>query len=276
MKSIQVFDYLAIGHIACDLTPTGEVTGGTVAFSGATARALGCRTAILTSAAPDFDFEKDAALTGLEVHRLPASQSTTFKNVYRHGARTQYLYGRARPLSCEHVPQGWEHTPIVHLAPIAAELDPSLVYHFGNSLIGLTPQGWLRTWDAEGRVHAQFWEEAQDVMPLAAAVVLSDEDLADRTWLDRFRRWAPLLVLTQGAAGCTVFMGDEERRFPAPEVEEVNPTGAGDVFAAAFFIRLYQTKGNPWEAARFANKIAAQSVMGNDLASKIRCVQTTL
>ena len=49
------------------------------------------------------------------------------------------------------------------------------------------------------------------------------------------------------------------RKFRAPTVKEVDPTGAGDVFAAAFFIRLYQTR-DPWEAARFATQLASISV----------------
>jgi sugar/nucleoside kinase (ribokinase family) len=39
----------------------------------------------------------------------------------------------------------------------------------------------------------------------------------------------------------------------------VDATGAGDIFAAAFFVRLNQTR-DPWEAARFATCLAAQSV----------------
>jgi sugar/nucleoside kinase (ribokinase family) len=39
----------------------------------------------------------------------------------------------------------------------------------------------------------------------------------------------------------------------------VDATGAGDIFAAAFFIRLYKTR-DPWEAARFATLLASHSV----------------
>jgi sugar/nucleoside kinase (ribokinase family) len=42
-------------------------------------------------------------------------------------------------------------------------------------------------------------------------------------------------------------------------VDEVDPTGAGDIFAAAFFARLYATR-DPWEAARFAVQMSAISV----------------
>jgi sugar/nucleoside kinase (ribokinase family) len=55
------------------------------------------------------------------------------------------------------------------------------------------------------------------------------------------------------------------RRFNAPQVKEVDSTGAGDVFAAAFFARLYNTR-DPWEAARFANQMAAISITRAGLA----------
>jgi sugar/nucleoside kinase (ribokinase family) len=42
-------------------------------------------------------------------------------------------------------------------------------------------------------------------------------------------------------------------------VAEIDTTGAGDIFAAAFFFRLYTTR-DPWEAARFATQLAAISV----------------
>jgi sugar/nucleoside kinase (ribokinase family) len=56
------------------------------------------------------------------------------------------------------------------------------------------------------------------------------------------------------------------RHFSAPQVEECNDTGAGDIFATAFFYRHFQTK-NPWEAARFATQLAAISVTRTGLDS---------
>ncbi|MFP3855064.1 MAG: carbohydrate kinase family protein, partial [Anaerolineales bacterium] len=44
----------------------------------------------------------------------------------------------------------------------------------------------------------------------------------------------------------------------APEVETVDPTGAGDIFAACFISRYLETK-DPEESARFANELAAFS-----------------
>ncbi|MEW5985558.1 MAG: PfkB family carbohydrate kinase [Chloroflexota bacterium] len=261
-------EYLVIGHVARDLTPAGPVAGGTVTYAGRTAVALGCRTAALTSVAPDFDLAW--ALPDLRVHSVAAAHTTTFENVYTPHGRRQTLHARAQSLTAADVPAAWERAPIVHLGPIANEIDVEMISLFSNSLVGMTPQGWLRRWNGEGHVYATEWPAAPDVLPLAAAVILSEEDLLNQTMLDDYRRWSRLLVLTQGPRGCTVFCRDDVRQFPAPKVTQVEPTGAGDIFAAAFLIRLYQTAGNPWEAAVFANQIASHSVTQKRLEDKIR------
>jgi sugar/nucleoside kinase (ribokinase family) len=68
-----------------------------------------------------------------------------------------------------------------------------------------------------------------------------------------------ILVATEGPAGCVVYWHGDRRRFRPPVVKEVDATGAGDVFAACFFVRLFQTR-DPWEAGRFATLLAAHTV----------------
>lgn len=267
---MEALDYLAIGHISNDITADGSVRpGGSVAYAGLAARALGCRTAVVTSAATD----PAAILQGLCVHWVPAEQTTTFENVYTPSGRTQVLHHTATPLSSRDIPAGWDRAAIVHLAPVAREVDPDLVYQFSNSLIGLTPQGWMRQWDEDGRVTPCLWPLAEFIFPLAAAVIISTEDLPDQETLALFRQWARLLVVTAGAAGCTVYMSDESWQIPAPTVVEQELTGAGDIFAAAFLLRLLQTQGNPTEAARFANEAAAHSVTQPDLLTKVQYLE---
>ncbi len=263
----ESIDYLVIGHISQDKTPDGYTMGGTAAYAGRTAQTLGCRTAVVTSIAPDYDL--NATLPGIHVHQVPAAQNTIFNNVYTENGRYQTIHGTAARLTAQDIPTAWQRAAIVHLGPIANEVDPHLIHLFSNSLVGLTPQGWMRRWDSNGRVFAQNWEAAPLILPLAAAVIISEEDLLHNDMLGQYRQWARLLVLTSGRRGCTVFLGNEMREIPAPAVNELEFTGAGDIFAAAFFIRLGQTGGNPWEAARFANEIAAQSVTQPDLESKM-------
>jgi len=268
---MEQIDYLVIGHISCDITPSGWLVGGTAAYSGRTAQALGCRTAVLTSTAVDFDGVEQ--LPGLMIRQVAAEATTTFENVYTPAGRQQTIHALAERLTAEHVPAEWQRAKVVQLAPIANEVAPEMIHLFSNSIVGLTPQGWLRRWDENGRVYAREWPAASAILPLAAAVILSQEDLLDDAMLEQYRQWARLLVLTEGARGCTIFYGDDVRQIPAFPVAEVEPTGAGDIFAAAFLFRLHQTAGNPWEAARFANYAAAQSVTQVGLAAKVQSVQ---
>ena len=61
-----------------------------------------------------------------------------------------------------------------------------------------------------------------------------------------------------------LFWNGDVRRFRPPVVTEVDTTGAGDIFATAFFFRMFTTR-DPWEAARFATQLAAIPVTRSGL-----------
>jgi len=262
LLALQPVDYLVIGHLAVDRIPSGKRLGGTSAYAALTAQALGLRAGIVTSSASDMPLE---SLEGIPVYSIPASTSTTFENVYLDSGRTQVLHARAETILPENIPQVWSSAPIIHLAPIAAEIQPDLAAGLSATLLGVTPQGWLRTWDDSGRVHAIPWEGAGLILPKAGAVVLSMEDVArDLEQIERIAHQTRILCVTEGAAGSVVYWNGDRRRFRAPSVNEVDSTGAGDIFAAAFFVRLYNTR-DPWEAARFATQVASLSVARSGL-----------
>ncbi|MGD8586790.1 MAG: PfkB family carbohydrate kinase [Chloroflexota bacterium] len=271
MNAFSQIDYLVIGHISRDKVPGGYAPGGTAVYSALTARALGIRTAVVTSVDATYDLE--SFLTGIDVHRVPAPESTVFENVTEGRTRRQKVFSVAQTISADDIPLAWQRAPIVHLGPIVGEIGPKVIQHFSNSLVGLTPQGWFRRWGADGQVFAVEWPHAAVVFPLASAVILSVQDLPNRGYLDKLRRWSPLLVVTHGKRGCTVYSKDEERSFAAAEIQEVNSIGAGDIFATAFLIRLRQTNGNPWEAAGFANEVASCSVGEEDLSAKAQAIE---
>jgi hypothetical protein len=258
--------YLLVGHVAKDLTPDGHVLGGTVSFAALTARALGYTPGVVTAASTDLDL---SPLGDIPVSRAASPHSTTFENIYTPAGRLQFLRAQAAPLTAHSVPLTWLRAPIVHLAPLAQEIDPALAAELNSGFLGLTPQGWLREWDVDGRVsHNLAWPAAEETLSQAHATVLSIADVGGH-WAvaERWAKASRVLVVTEGADGCTVFVrGQGARQFRPPVVEEVDPTGAGDVFAAAFFINLYETE-DAWASARFANHIAAHSVTRRALAS---------
>ena len=260
---LEPVDYLMIGHVAHDITPDGYRLGGTVAYSALTARALGMRVGIVTASGPETSLD---ALDGIPVISLDSPRSTTFENIYTGHHRIQYLLAQAARIDFEAVPEVWRRASIVHLGPVANEMDSALPPTFSPSLLALTPQGWMRQWDEENRVFMREWKDANAMLPKAGAVILSHEDVhGNDVLIEHMAHQTQVLVMTEGPAGAVVYWNGDRRRFRPPIVKEVDATGAGDVFAACFFIRLFQTR-DPWEAGRFATKLAAHTVerMGLD------------
>jgi sugar/nucleoside kinase (ribokinase family) len=90
--------------------------------------------------------------------------------------------------------------------------------------------------------------------------VISREDVrGDDELIEHMAQQTRVLAVTESAAGAVLYWNGDRRRFRAPKVTEVDATGAGDIFAAAFFIRLVSTR-DPWEATRFATLLASRSV----------------
>ena len=254
---LQPIDYLIIGHLAVDRTSNGLQLGGTATYAGLTAQALGLRVGIVTSWGTEIPV---GPLATIPIVSFPSEHSTTFENVYTPDGRIQYLHSIAAPIHLNVIPDPWKNAAIVHLCPIAQEVDPSLVRNFPTALIGVTPQGWLRTWDASNRVRSTEWPEAAFVLQRAGAAVVSIEDIEhDKSRIDEMAAACRVLAVTEGANGTRLYWNGDIRRFRPPDVNEIDATGAGDIFATAFFIRLFTTR-DPWEAARFATILAANSV----------------
>lgn len=258
LSPLESIDYLVIGHITVDKTFQGPQIGGTAAYAALTANALGLRTGIVTAWGGELSL---GPLRNIPIISYPAEKSTTFENMDGENGRRQIIHHTAPKLDYYIIPDPWRQAAIVHLAPVAQEVEPNLVRYFPTSLIGLTPQGWLRTWDKENRVHFTEWPEATFTLQSAGAAVISKDDVnSDETRIEEMALSSRVLAVTEGAEGTRLYWNGDVRRFRPPKIGQVvDTTGAGDIFAAAFFVRLYTTR-DPWEAARFATQLAAISV----------------
>jgi sugar/nucleoside kinase (ribokinase family) len=253
-------DYLLIGHIAHDETPNGPKLGGTVSYSGSAADAVGAKVAIVTSADPS-DVVLAELPSNAAIHIVPAEKSTVFINTYIGDVRRQEMPSRAKTLSFEDVPEDWRSAEIIHLGPLDDEVSPDFVRPNPTSLVVSTPQGWMRSWDEHGVIYPKPWADADRMLPVLDAVVFSEEDIHRDTALEaHYASLAKLLVVTRASNGCTVYQqGRDPLNLPAPHVDVVDATGAGDVFAGVFFVTYHRT-GSVERAAEVATQLASISV----------------
>jgi sugar/nucleoside kinase (ribokinase family) len=252
--------YLLIGHITADLTPEGRRLGGTVSYATRTVSSFGLRIGVLTSAAHQEPLVDELDSYAEEIVVLPATSTSTFENIYGPNGRTQYIRGVAAPIGPDDVPTAWLSSPLVHLAPLTGEVDPQIAYRFPDATVMLTLQGWLRRWDEDGRVRFKPWHDPA-VLEAIDIVVFSEEDIVEAPELEQeFAQTVEHLFVTRAEKGGTYYHKGEPIPFDTPQVQVVNPTGAGDVFAAALLSSLYVLNGNMQRAISTAASLGATSV----------------
>jgi sugar/nucleoside kinase (ribokinase family) len=261
--------YLVIGHICADLQPDGTaVLGGTALYSALTAARLGWRVGVLTRgvygrtvngvAIPSLDaYAEDISIIVQE-----ADRTTTFLNEYQADRRVQTIQRWAGPIDLRGLPPHWRNAKVIHLGPIADEIDPRQTGGLTPQFFGATPQGWMREWPrrAGGRVtHIPLRLPGELIGRLDSIVVSLEEITYTREIVERIgaRR---LSVVTKDVEGARIIYGTQTAELPGFPIRVKDATGAGDVFAAAFFIKASDRTASARTAGRFANAVAALSL----------------
>ena len=281
---------MTVGHVTIDVIAAdgSRRPGGGAFYSALQAARLGLRALIVTQGVPS---EIEALLAPyrdeLELRIFPAPATTTFATSWSGGQRSQRLLAWAGPIAGPIEVD----TGILHFAPVARET-PATCFdahppHAG--FVGLTPQGLARTWgpragaayDAEAHEGAAEGGEVGGEIrsaPLPSdrdsldailphdcnAVVISEQERAAcAPLLAAAAAGGAVLAVTAGPGATSVELpGGEITRVQAPEVAAPrDDLGAGDVFAAAFFVALHEGL-SPERAAAFGNAAAAVRIEG--------------
>lgn len=79
----------------------------------------------------------------------------------------------------------------------------------------------------------------------------------------------PIVIVTLGSRGCFVSQPDVYARVQAHVVEPVDTTGAGDAFVGGFAAGLVKFNRNVFEAAHYANAVAALAVTQHGTAESM-------
>lgn len=281
LQTSRTPDYLLVGHITADLLDDGTVQlGGTALYSGLAAANMGANVAILTRG------RYGANIAGMDVPGLEeyadriqvivqdADVPTTFTNHYVGSRRTQQIKHWAGQIDMRGLPPHWGNAKIVHLGPVADEIDPRRITGLTTGFLGVTPQGWMRDWPRErgGTVKVQPLRLPVDLINRLDSAIVSDEEIFHARELIERVGERRISVVTRGPEGATVYhslgkdveVGPGQPQYrtidiPGLNVKVKSLTGAGDVFAAAFFMKAAERSSSALEAGRFANVVAALS-----------------
>jgi sugar/nucleoside kinase (ribokinase family) len=162
------------------------------------------------------------------------------------------------------LPAAWRRCELLHLAPVMGEVELAawLAAELDAGLVGIGIQGWIKEAGAGERVVQKRWDVDARALAGVGAACVGEEDLIDQgDLLDTLVRAVPVVALTHGKAGCDVIVKGKTTRVGIYPAKEVDPTGAGDVFAAGFLNGLARGLA-PVEAARLGAAAASIAVEG--------------
>ena len=244
------------GHVTLDVVEGGRVPGGTAWYTARALAALGASPRLLTSAGPDLPRD---ALAGIDAEVVPSAATTVFANAYdAAGVRTQRVLSAAAPLDPRRLPAAWRGADVLLLAPVLGELDVAAFAAAARArVVGLGVQGLVRDVRPDGAVAPRRWDpDAASLGGLHAAVLGEDDVRGQGDLVARLAAAVPVVAFTHGARGCDLFVRGRATRVGVYPTREVDPTGAGDVFAAGLVLGLARGE-DPVEAARLGAAAAS-------------------
>jgi sugar/nucleoside kinase (ribokinase family) len=281
-KDKATLDLIVVGNLAYDdiITPFDRrqrVFGGSVAYAALCAVKLGQNVGAVSKVGRDYDMNDLTLLAQAGVDVAGVKQvdgaTTRFECVYdEQENREQRLLAACAPILPEDIPDHYVQAKKVALLPIFDELPYQTVARLavGESLVCMDPQGYLRSVGWRKRVVHGAWHDRERFLAKVDVLATSLPELKALAGTDDpgeavrlLAGYGPQIVLVtrEGGArtGFSSFVSCEEclHEIPAiPPQAFVDPGGAGDSSATAFFIEYERTGDVPWSAL-FASAAAS-------------------
>ncbi len=276
------YDYVTVGHVTADVLISADGAqrrqpGGGAFYSALQAARLGLRTLVLTRGDPGEIAELLAPFAGeIDVEIAPAPETTTMQTRGSGAQRQQRVHTWAGQICAEDFAPAAlpDNACILHLAPVARETPPA--WPCTCNFLGLTAQGLVRRWDAFGGAIELAAIDRARLPPALDAVVIS---ASERAFCEPLLDAVPVMAVTAGEGPTTIHVagGVDLRVTPQPINGAHDDLGAGDVFAAAFFIALRDGL-TPLQAAAYGNAAAAVRISGRgpDAVGSVKAIERRL
>jgi hypothetical protein len=263
---------LVVGDVTLDVAGDGLVPGGSAYYAAHALAGLGADVRVLTRAGPELPegvFRARSTLRGehapgsIEALTVPARATVVFGNVVvRRKLRRQRVVGTAAPLDASALPDAWRTADLLLLAPVLGELAPApFVCAIRASTVGLCVQGLVRDVHGGLVVPRSLAPTSASLAGIDVAFLGDDEAVGQPDLADALAAVVPIVAWTHGARGSEVRARGRTLRAGVHPARELDPTGAGDVYAAAFLLALARG-GSLEDAARLGAAAASIVVEG--------------
>lgn len=277
--------FVGIGNPVYDYIKTPQVDTKTRIFSGCSTNAclavskMGKPATVVGCVGPDFKdtFESDLKRYGIESYTYPSDETGGFSLIYdARGDRTLDVLGIAKPIP-DFPADVVAGAQFVLIGPILAETSVALVERLRAATeapILLDPQGVLRRMLPDKRIERYRNPDIDKIIPLCDIVKANEHEAhiitgIDPTTSEEAAREAArklhalgckIAVVTLAAEGSVIFDGEQMIRIPAYATNAIDPTGAGDTYAAGFMTRYSEGDASLREVGFFASCVASVMV----------------
>ncbi|MBW2700858.1 MAG: sugar kinase [Deltaproteobacteria bacterium] len=260
---------LAIGHITHDRVNGELLPGGCAYYASGCWRALGTETRLATALGEDFAC--DGALAGMELLARRKGRTTVFRNFYPEGApRVQFVEAEAERVLPVELPENWRRADVMFLGPVIDEVDAGAwMAAVDARIVAVGVQGFVREavdispeHTTSRRVMPKRWYPEPQFLAGVDVACLSEEDLIGQEGLlNLLCAHVPLVALTKERKGCDLLQEGGSTWVGIHPAKVVDPTGAGDGFAAGFLFGLAREM-DPVDAARLGAACASIVIEG--------------
>jgi sugar/nucleoside kinase (ribokinase family) len=258
------------------VSPNGTISkiGGATTYAGITYRRHAIDVFIISNVAPDDRIITDRLeQENIIVFNGESDRTTHFINTIKNNSRRQEVFNRSRPILHRQLLRAVKYVGAWHLSPLHPDdIEPKVLTELPHTdlKIYLDVQGYTRKVENNAVLPA-----VSSLLPaaLSAAHIIKANGAEIRLILEHFQKDLPEImesfeieeaVITLGREGGWVQTRDGLKiNYTANRLETVaDPTGAGDVFFAAYLLSRFIKNRGIADACQYAAGIAARQVEG--------------
>ena len=272
---------LAFGNPVYDVISTPSIVRKERILSGCSTNAclaaalLGEQATLVGTVGEDFRSRLEADLNsrGIDFQLFPSKETGGFSLIYydNQGNRHLTILGTADPIpsSADSV----AGADIILIGPILGEVNASLVEKIcrtSRAPIMVDPQGLLRG-SHDGKIFHEKTIDFEKISTMATVVKANELETKVVTGIDPrqdpegavralHRFGCKIAITTLAEAGSIIYDGDKVYIIPPFATNAIDPTGAGDTYAAGFMVKYLETPQDLTSVGCFGSSVASVMV----------------